>query len=167
MSKKIIFTFCIFALLIFQISFLKSSFAQRDPSEDDSYLPRVKSEALSATANQSDEDEEKDEGIKIIPIIDITALGTFSQVLDSEESFGIDANAIISPVIKFDDQNYLIPLYNGSYSDVRQVVTEDEGGRIIDSISNQNFSLEYKHIASPEWTYRVKGFSRYQMRLEE
>ncbi|MCH7505619.1 hypothetical protein IID04_08325 [PVC group bacterium] len=172
MTKKLI----IFTLLFLAFTFdARNVFAQRDREELDSYLPQKSSsptqdksslkEKLRAKAKEKN--KEKDSEIKIIPIIDISVLGTFSQVIDSEEFFGIDANILFAPTVKFDDQNFLIPLYTATYSELRQIVGEEEGGLLVDRLSNHNLTLEFKHIASPEWTYRIKALGRVSLRKEE
>ncbi|MCH7505003.1 hypothetical protein IID04_05175 [PVC group bacterium] len=101
-----------------------------------------------------------DKGIRIIPLVDFSAMGTFSHVNDAGSSYGFDINGLFSPVIKIDDKKYIIPYYSGSFSEVRQIVTEEEGGRLTDIISNHNTSLEYKHVANRNWIYRYKALSR-------
>ena len=53
---------------------------------------------------------------KIIPIINLDVLGTYSKIQGHKPIGGALINGLISPVIKLNNRNYIIPLYNINYS---------------------------------------------------
>ncbi|NQT46646.1 MAG: hypothetical protein HQ593_04115 [Candidatus Omnitrophica bacterium] len=97
---------------------------------------------------------------KIIPLIDITALGLYSKVIGSGGLEGVDVKGTFAPVVKYDDKHYFIPMYYGAYKKSRQVVTQEEGGQIYNTITNQNLTLQYKYIPSKRWILRANGLAR-------
>ena len=112
--------------------------------------------------------ELKKEGeFKIIPLVDITALGTFSKVSGGSELGGVNTKGSIAPVLRFDEKNYLIPLYYGSYNRERQVVVEEEGGRVYNEVMDHNLTLEYKHIMDEQIIFRIDGLTRLHYVKEE
>lgn len=98
---------------------------------------------------------------KLIPLVDITALGTYSKVSGSNELGGANINGSIAPVLRFDENNYLIPLYYGSYNRERQVVVEEEGGRVYNELMDHNLTLEYKYIMDEQTILRIDGLTRF------
>ena len=97
---------------------------------------------------------------KIIPLIDITTLGLYSKVIGSGGLEGLDLKGIFSPVVKYDDKHYFIPMYYGAYKKSRQVVTQEEGGQIYNTVTDQNLTLQYKYIPSKRWIVRANGLAR-------
>ena len=97
---------------------------------------------------------------KIIPLIDITTLGLYSKVIGSGGLEGLVLKGIFSPVVKYDDKHYFIPMYYGAYKKSRQVVTQEEGGQIYNTVTDQNLTLQYKYIPSKRWIVRANGLAR-------
>jgi len=102
----------------------------------------------------------REEDFKIIPVVDITALGTYSKVSGSNDLAGANVRGSLAPVLRLDKKNYLIPLYYGSYNRERQVVVEEEGGRVYNELMDHNVTLEYKHILDETITVKVDGLLR-------
>jgi len=106
--------------------------------------------------------ELKKEGeVRVIPLVDITALGTYSNVSSSDDLAGVNIKGSIAPATRIDKKNYIIPLYYGSYDRERQVVVEEEGGRVYNEVMDHNATLEYKHILDENVTIKVNGLLRY------
>ncbi|MCK4518808.1 MAG: hypothetical protein KAU12_01690 [Candidatus Omnitrophica bacterium] len=70
-------------------------------------------------------------GKKVIPIINLDALGTYSKIQGYNATEGALIDLLISPAVKITDKHYLIPLYNFNYNRSRQIIAEDEGGHLI------------------------------------
>jgi len=102
----------------------------------------------------------KESEFKIIPLVDITALGTYSKVSSSDDIAGANVRGSISPVVRIDKKNYLIPLYYGSYNRERQIVVEEEGGRVYNELMDHNVTIEYKHILNDRVTLKLDALSR-------
>jgi hypothetical protein len=102
----------------------------------------------------------KESEFKLMPLVDITTLGTYSDMAGGNSIGGIDVKGSVAPVVRFNKQNYLIPLYYGAYNRERQVVTEEEGGRIYNEIFDNNGTLEYKYIPGEKVTLKLDGFTR-------
>lgn len=95
---------------------------------------------------------------KIIPIGNITVLGSYSKVCGGNNLSGLYASANFAPVVKLSPQDYFIPLYNGLYKKQRQVINEEEGGRLYTTMMNHNFSFMHKHIFSDLLTQRLSTY---------
>jgi len=102
----------------------------------------------------------KADNFKVIPIIDMTLLGTVSKLGGGDTIGGVDAKATVAPAMRLDENNYIIPLYYGSYNRERQVITEEEGGRVYNEVMDQNATFEYKHIYQGNTTFKTDGFMR-------
>jgi len=103
----------------------------------------------------------KESEFKLIPLVDITALGTYSKVSDGNDLGGADIKGSFAPVYRIDKKNYIIPLYYVSYNRERQVTVEEEGGRVYNELMNHNLTLEYKHILNEKTTLKLDGLLRY------
>jgi len=104
---------------------------------------------------------------KIIPIVDITALGAYSKVSSSDDITGANVRGTVAPVLRLDKNNYIIPLYYGSYNRDRQVVTEEEGGRVYNELMDHNVTLEYKHIMNEKTILKLDGLARFHYVKED
>ncbi|MFH1867764.1 MAG: hypothetical protein ABH843_02220 [Candidatus Omnitrophota bacterium] len=97
---------------------------------------------------------------KVIPLIDITALGTWSKIEGGGSLGGANIKGSIAPALRFDKNNYIIPLYSGGYNRERQVVVEEEGGRVYNEIMDHNITIEYKHILDDKTSVKIDGLVR-------
>lgn len=95
---------------------------------------------------------------KVIPIGNITVLGSYSKVCGGNNLSGLYTSANFAPVVKLSASDYLIPLYNGLYKRQRQIINEEEGGRLYTTIMSHNLSFMHKHIYPALLTQRVSGF---------
>jgi len=109
----------------------------------------------------------KQSEFKIIPIIDISALGTYSKVSSSDDIGGAHVYGTISPVFRLDKSNYIIPLYYGSYNRERQIVVEEEGGRVYNELMDHSVTLEYKHLLNERLVIKLDGLMRLHYVKEE
>jgi len=104
---------------------------------------------------------EKASEFKFIPLVDITALGTYSDVSGGNAIGGADIHGTVAPVLRLDKQNYITPLYYGSYNRERQIIVEEEGGRVYNEIMDDNGTLEYKHIINENTILKLDGLTRF------
>jgi hypothetical protein len=109
----------------------------------------------------------KESDTRILPIVDITALGTYSSVSGANDIGGADIRGSIAPVFRLDEKNYIIPLYYGSYRRERQVTIEEEGGRVYEELMDHNVTLEYKHAVNEKTVFKVDGLARFHFVKEQ
>lgn len=107
---------------------------------------------------QSQETPEETNTKKIVPLGNITVMGSYSKVMGGDDLSGLYAACTYAPAVKLSETNYLIPLYNGLYTKQRQIINEEEGGRLYSTVMSHNFSLMHKHLYSETLTQRINGF---------
>jgi len=95
---------------------------------------------------------------EIIPIGNVTVLGSYSKVCGGNNVSGLYLSANFAPAIKSSSRDYLIPLYSGLYRKQRQIINEEEGGRLYTTLMSHNFSLMQKHLFAELLTQRLTGF---------
>jgi hypothetical protein len=84
---------------------------------------------------------------EFIPIANIDVYGTYSiDGSGEDEIWGAVIVGSISPVIKYSDDLYFIPLYDGSYERQRFFVRVEEGGRLYNEIQHHDLSLTAKYL---------------------
>ncbi|MBL7085402.1 MAG: hypothetical protein ISS43_04775 [Candidatus Omnitrophica bacterium] len=96
---------------------------------------------------------------KVTIIGNVTVLGSYSKVCGGNNLSGLYASGNFAPVVRLSERDYLIPLYSGLYKRQRQIINEEEGGRLYTTIMNHNFSLMHKHIYPALLTQRITGFA--------
>ena len=95
---------------------------------------------------------------KIIPIGNITVLGSYSKVCGGNNLSGLYTSANFAPVVRLSPKDYLIPLYNGLYKKQRQIINEEEGGRLYTTMMSHNFSFMHKRTYPDSFIQRLTGF---------
>ena len=95
---------------------------------------------------------------RIIPIGNLDILGTYSDSNKGSGLWGYDISGSFSPVVRLNDTQYLIPLYNGAYKRMRQYVTQEEGGRLYNTWQLHNGSLALRTQLTDELTNRITAF---------
>lgn len=98
---------------------------------------------------------ETEEGIRLIPMGNLEALGTYSDVKDGDNLWGYDISGYFSPIVKFDDTLYLIPLYTVSFKRVREFLPQEEGPRLYSTYLAHNFNLSLRKEFKEDWFIRV------------
>ncbi len=94
---------------------------------------------------------------KIIPIINLDVLGVYSKIQGHNGIGGALVNGLISPVVKLNNRNYIIPLYNINYKRELQVIFEEEGGWLTMETLSHNVYLTYKNVLTKKLTAKVSG----------
>jgi len=95
--------------------------------------------------------------LKIIPIINLDALATYSKVQGHNAIGGALIDLSISPTIRLNKRNYIIPLYNLNYHRKRQVISQEEGGRLTQETMTHNFFLTYKRLLTRKLTAKFSA----------
>ena len=95
---------------------------------------------------------------KTILIGDLTVLGSYSKVCGGNNLSGLYISTNYAPVVTLSPENYFIPLYSGLYRKQRQIINEEEGGRLYTTAMNHNFSFMHKHIFSDLLTQRLSAY---------
>jgi hypothetical protein len=102
-------------------------------------------------------DTEKENNLKIIPIVNLDLFGTYSKIQGHEAVEGGLLDLTISPAVKLNKDNYLIPMYNINYNKERQVISEEEGGRLTKETLTHNIFLTYKRQVNDKLTAKFSG----------
>ncbi len=102
----------------------------------------------------------------IILIGNIDLFGAYSKVPGGKDIWGLRYIGSISPVIKFSDRTYLIPLYNSSFKKERQIISVEEGARIYSHTQSHNLSLALKRIHTPRLSSRSNLFVGWNLNKE-
>ena len=103
---------------------------------------------------------------KIIPIIDASVMESYSTSDSGDDVWGLDVSGVFSPVYKIDDDNFIIPLYQGGYQRSIQVVNEDEGYRDYAETMYHNNSLSYFTRLTDNLTCKLTSLMRLQFNSE-
>ncbi|MBN3039361.1 MAG: hypothetical protein JW869_08110 [Candidatus Omnitrophica bacterium] len=104
------------------------------------------------------DDTEPAQEKKVMLVGNITALGSYSKICGGSDLSGLYATGNLAPIVKLNSSDYLIPLYNVLYRQQRQIINEEEGGRVYTKILNHNVSVMHKHLYSEKLTQRLTGF---------
>jgi hypothetical protein len=97
-------------------------------------------------------------GKKIIPIINLDLLGTYSKIQGHNDTGGAIVDVLVSPAIKINDDHYVIPLYNFNYTREQQIISEEEGGYSVQQTMNHNVYLTNKLKLNDNLTSKISGF---------
>ena len=95
---------------------------------------------------------------EVIPIGNVTVLGSYSKVCGGSNLSGVYVSGNFAPALKLTPQDYFIPLYSGLYKKQRQIINEEEGGRLYTTTMSHNLSCMHKHLYSELLTQRLTGF---------
>lgn len=95
---------------------------------------------------------------EVILIGNLTVMGSYSKVMGGNNLSGLYAATNLAPAVKLSPRDYFIPLYSGLYRKQRQIINEEEGGRLYTTLMSHNFSLMHKHLISDLITQRINGF---------
>ena len=103
---------------------------------------------------------------ELITLFKLEVLGGFSGLTDRKGVGGGVASLDFSPTLKFDENNYLIPLYSASIKRKVQVIPEEEGGELTVMDQNHNVYLAFKHIFDKKTSMRIAGFGTWSLNKE-
>ena len=103
---------------------------------------------------------------ELIALLKLEVLGGFSGLTDRKGVGGGVASLDFSPTLKFDENNYLIPLYSGSIKRQVRVIPEEEGGELTVMDQDHNVYLAYKHLFDERVSTRIAGFGTWSLNKE-
>lgn len=103
---------------------------------------------------------------RVFLICDLDALGLYSKIGGEGSVSGADVNLKLSPAIMLGPKDFLIPLYNGSYSRTKQAVKEVEGTRLHESFQDHNVNFAWRHRFSEEFTTKINVFGTWSYSVE-
>ncbi len=103
---------------------------------------------------------------RIIPMGNFEALGSYSDITNGKGLWGCDISGYFSPVVRLNEDNYLIPLYNGSYQRMRQYVSEEEGNLLYNTSQIHNGSLALRTNLNDKLTSRVTALATWSFLKE-
>ncbi len=105
-------------------------------------------------------------GKKVIPILNLDLLGTYSKIQGHNDTTGAIVDVLASPAIKINDNHYVIPLYNFNYTREQQIITEEEGGYSVQQTLNHNVYLTNKLKLNDKLTTKISGFGSWSYNKE-
>ena len=85
---------------------------------------------------------------------------------DRKATGGGLASLDFSPTLKFNENNYLIPLLSSSIKRKVQVIPEEEGGEFTVMDQDHNAYLAFKHIFDKKTSMRIAGFGSWSLNKE-
>ena len=100
---------------------------------------------------------------KIITMGSFQALGAFSGIDKGSDLWGYSFSGSLSPAIKLNSKQYLIPLYSGNYERMRQYITQEEGGRFYNTTQLHNLSTSLRTQHSDEFVSRLTGIATWSL----
>ncbi len=101
-----------------------------------------------------------------IPIVDITAYGTYSHADKGSDVWGASVYGSVAPAIKYDDKLYLIPLYDGSFERQKFFIQEEEGARTYNEIQHHDLSFTAKYLLTERATISPVIFGGWDLNIE-
>ena len=103
---------------------------------------------------------------RIFIICDAQVLGLYSKSDNGNGIGGVNADLKFSPSMMLGPKDFLIPVYNGSYSHSKRVVNEIEGAQIYQSFQSHNANLAWRHRFSDELTGKINAFGTWSYTVE-
>jgi len=103
---------------------------------------------------------------KLVALLRLEVLGGFSGLTDRKGVGGGRVSLDFSPTIKFDENNYLIPLFFSSIERKVRVIPEEEGGELTVMDQDHNAYLAFKHIVDERTSLRIAGFGTWSLNKE-
>jgi len=161
--------------VILGITFFMAFFICSVKAEEASRLEKPieeKETALEITEEDAKRIEEAAVGVagrfwdRVFLICDLDALGLYSKIGGGDGITGVDANLKLSPAIMLGPKDFLIPLYNGSYSRTKRAVKEVEGTQLYESFQSHNANLAWRHRFSDELTGKINAFGTWSYSVE-
>jgi len=95
------------------------------------------------------------EAVELIQVGQVQALGTFTDIHESDHDYGTDASAYYSPIMKFSDTFCVIPLVDVHFTSYPQYLPQDEGNSFYNTYLVGNFHLAARKEFSPGWFVKV------------
>lgn len=101
-----------------------------------------------------------------IPIVDLTAYGTYSHADKGDDVWGASIYGSMSPVMKYEDNLYIIPLYSGSYEREKFFIQEEEGGFAYNEIQHHDLSITAKYLLTKKAAINPVIFGGWDLNVE-
>ncbi len=103
---------------------------------------------------------------EIIPILNLDVYGTYSHANTGSDVWGANIAGSLSPVIKWSERLYLIPLYDGSYQRQKFFVQVEEGPRAYNEIQHHDLSMTAKYLPTDRVTISPYVFGGWDLNVE-
>lgn len=103
---------------------------------------------------------------EIIPIVNLDAYGTYSNSDSGDDVWGASISGSASPVMKFNDKLYVVPLYEGLYGRQKFFVHVEEGGREYNEVQHHDLSATVKWLATHKITLSPFLFGGLDLNVE-
>ncbi len=81
----------------------------------------------------------------------LEVLGAYSEIIKGDNNTGTELSGFFSPVIKFNDTLFLIPLYSADLQRVEQYLPEEGGNILYNTYFVNNFNLALRKEFTPGW----------------
>ena len=91
---------------------------------------------------------------EFMPLGHAELLQAYSEIVKGDHNLGFDLSGYYSPIVKFDDTLYLIPLYSSQFEEIAQYLPQEEGNVFFNTYMVQNFDLALRKEFKPGWFLR-------------
>lgn len=93
--------------------------------------------------------------VDVVSLGYLEATGTYTDIFDSDDDYGSDISAFYSPVLKFSETLYLIPLLDVHFNSYPQYLPQDEGSSYYNTYFVTNIHLGLRKEFKPGWFFKV------------
>lgn len=101
-----------------------------------------------------------------IPFFNLDAFGTYSHPNKGDDVWGVIIDGSISPAMKYDDNLYIIPLYNGSYERQKFFLQTEEGGLSYNEVQHHDLSATAKYLVTKKAILSPTIFGGWDLNVE-
>jgi hypothetical protein len=88
---------------------------------------------------------------ELLPLGHAELLRSYSEIRKGSNNSGFDLSGYYSPIIKFNDTLFLIPLYSVKFQEVAQYLPQEEGNVFFNTYLVHNFDLCLRKEFKPGW----------------
>jgi hypothetical protein len=92
--------------------------------------------------------------VEFLPLGHADLLRAYSEIKDGKHNLGFDLSGYYSPIVKFDDTLFLIPLYSVQFEKIAQYLPQEEGNVFFTTYVVHNFDLSLRKEFKPGWFLR-------------
>lgn len=95
--------------------------------------------------------------VKVTPVANISLLGGQYFLEGDSDSFAGNANIFLVPVINFSEATALLPIYQGIYSNTKDVRELIGGGTLTREVLDNSLTLKFTHKFSDTFKGKIKA----------
>jgi hypothetical protein len=93
--------------------------------------------------------------VEVVSLGYLEATGTYTNINESDDDYGSDVTAFYSPVLKFSDTFFIIPLLDVHFNSYPQYLPQDEGNSFYNTYFVTNIHLAMRKEFKPGWFSKI------------